>query len=447
MTHRQPPIRTTPTRRQILAGGLALAAPALVASAGLGATATGAPIRIGAPLPLSGARARDGVAQQRALELAVAHVNGQGDGGMLAHFSSRALGGRGLLGRPLEARVADTRSQVRAAELATLDLITGDGAAMITGGASSGVAAAMQAVCDLAGVPFMIALAHANGLTGANRSAYGYRHFFNAYMSGAALVPHLAKTVGAGGRAAHLTADYSWGHSVEQTLTSATEALGWTTATTVGTAANSRDFSTAVPVLLAAEPDVIFLNQYGASMIAALEALLDAGLTPDGPAPVKLVAPLLTDQMARGVAGRWPGLLGTANWHAGLDDPASAAFVHSFRTAFGTTPGQSAHTVYCQVLLWADACARAGSPEACAVGQALSDFRFSGLGSGSALYRGGDGQCLHDVCVVATRAAADAAQGHLRMVGTVPAHRVHYGLDHPMFAAQGARTCRTGRSG
>ena len=66
---------------------------------------------------------------------------------------------------------------------------------MITGGSSSGVAVAVQGLCQEAGVIFMAGLTHSNDTTGKDKKANGFRHFFNAYMSGAALAPVLANAL------------------------------------------------------------------------------------------------------------------------------------------------------------------------------------------------------------------------------------------------------------
>ena len=77
---------------------------------------------------------------------------------------------------------------------------------MISGGSSSGVAVAVQALCQEAGIIFMAGLTHANDTTGKDKKANGFRHFFNSYMSAAALAPILAKEYGNERKAYHLTA-------------------------------------------------------------------------------------------------------------------------------------------------------------------------------------------------------------------------------------------------
>jgi hypothetical protein len=67
---------------------------------------------------------------------------------------------------------------------------------MITGGSSSGVAIAVQGLCQEAGVIFMAGLTHSNDTTGKDKRANGFRHFFNTEMTGAALAPVLKNNYG-----------------------------------------------------------------------------------------------------------------------------------------------------------------------------------------------------------------------------------------------------------
>jgi branched-chain amino acid transport system substrate-binding protein len=171
----------------------------------------GSTVTFGFNVPQTGPYAEEGLDELRAQELAVQHLNGEGDGGMLNTFSSKALQGNGVLGKKVTFVTGDTQTKSDAARAAAKSMIEKDGAIMINGGSSSGVAVAVQSLCQDAGVIFMAGLTHANDTTGKDRKANGFRHFFNAYMSGAALAPVLAAEYGKERRAYHLTADYNWG--------------------------------------------------------------------------------------------------------------------------------------------------------------------------------------------------------------------------------------------
>src|SRR3546814_4581377 len=80
-------------------------------------------------------------------------------------------------------------------------------------------------------------------ISGKDKRRYGFRHFFNAYMSGRALGPVLAQEMGTDRRAYHLTADYTWGWTQEESMKNTTEELGWETVAAVKTPLGAGDFS------------------------------------------------------------------------------------------------------------------------------------------------------------------------------------------------------------
>ncbi|MEM8630903.1 MAG: ABC transporter substrate-binding protein, partial [Pseudomonadota bacterium] len=228
------------TRRGLLkssaVAGAGLAAPTIFTGAawsdghtGFTNAPEGGTVTLGFNVPQTGPYADEGADELRAYELAVEHLNGGGDGGMLSTFSSKTIDGTGILGKKVEYVTGDTQTKSDAARASARSMIEKDGAIMITGGSSSGVAVAVQALCQEAGVIFMAGLTHSNDTTGKDKKANGFRHFFNSYMSGAALAPVLANAYGTDRKAYHLTADYNWGYTTEEAVRTSTEAMGWET--------------------------------------------------------------------------------------------------------------------------------------------------------------------------------------------------------------------------
>jgi len=76
---------------------------------------TGDTVTLGFNVPQSGPYADEGADELRAYELAVEHLNGEGDGGMLNTFSSKALDGTGILGKKVEYVTGDTQTKSDAA--------------------------------------------------------------------------------------------------------------------------------------------------------------------------------------------------------------------------------------------------------------------------------------------------------------------------------------------
>ena len=428
--------------------GAGLAMPTFITSplAAYTNAPTGGSVTLGFNVPQSGPYADEGADELRAYKLAVEHLNGGGDGGMMNTFSSKALKGNGILGKKVEYVTGDTQTKSDAARASAKSMIEKDGAVMITGGSSSGVAIAVQGLCQEAGVIFMAGLTHSNDTTGKDKKANGFRHFFNGYMSGAALAPVLEARYGKDRNAYHLTADYTWGWTQQESIQAATEAKGWNTVNNVLTPLATTDFSSYVAPVLNSGADVLVLNHYGGNMINSLTSAVQFWLRDKvvNNKNFEIVVPLYSRLMARGAGENVKGIFGSTNWHWSLSDEGTKAFVKSFGTKYGFPPSQAAHTTYVQTLLYADACERAGTFNPCGVGEALEGFKFDGMGNGPTEYRAEDHQCFKDVLVVKGKENPTSEFDVLEVVEITPRSQVEYAVDHPMFAGGALGKCNPG---
>ncbi len=388
----------------------------------------GGTVTLGFNVPQTGAYADEGADELRAYQLAVEHINGGGDGGMLNTFTSKALKGDGVNGKKVVFVTGDTQTKSDAARASAKRMIEKDGAIMITGGSSSGVAIAVQGLCQDAGVIFMAGLTHSNDTTGKDKRANGFRHFFNTEMSGAALGPVLKNAFGSERAAYHLTADYTWGWSQEGSIKKYTEQLGWQTTAAVRTPLGAGDFSQYITPVLNSGADVLVLNHYGRDMVNSLTQAVQFGLRDKqvNGRDFAIVVPLYSRLMAQGAGENVKGIFGSTNWHWSLQDAGSKAFVKSFGTKYGFPPSQAAHTTYCQALLYADACQRAGTFRPSGVGAALAGFKFDGLGNGPTEYRAADHQCFKDVLVVKGKEKPTSKFDVLEVVEVTPRAQVEY---------------------
>jgi branched-chain amino acid transport system substrate-binding protein len=425
------------TRRKVLKGsiaaGVALAMPTILlrnanAAADYCNMPKGSTVTLGFNVPQTGAYADEGADELRAYKLAVKHLNGEGDGGMMNTFKPSVLKGNGILGKKVAFVTGDTQTKSDAARASAKRMIEKDGALMITGGSSSGVAIAVQGMCQEAGVIFMAGLTHSNDTTGKDKRRNGFRHFFNAYMSGAALGPVLEKEFGNERRAYHLTADYTWGWTQEESMKNTTEALGWTTVKTVKTPVGAGDFSQYITPVLNSGTDVLILNHYGKDMINSLTQAVQFGLRDKqvNGRNFEIVVPLFSRLMAQGAGDAIKDILGSTNWNWSLQDDGSKAFVKSFGAEYGAPPSMAAHTCYVQTLLYANACEMAGtfSPEG--VVKSLEGFNFNGMGNGATEYRAADHQCFKDVLVVRGNPNPTSKYDLLKVVEITPRSQVEY---------------------
>jgi len=385
-------------------------------------------VTFGFNVPQTGAYADEGADELRAYKLAVKHLNGEGDGGLMNTMKPLSLKGNGVLGKKVAYVTGDTQTKSDAARASAKRMIEKDGVIMWSGGSSSGVAIAQQSLAQEMGVIFMCGLTHSNDTTGKDRRKYGFRHFFNAYMSGAALGPVLEKEMGKDRRAYHLTADYTWGWTQEESIKNSTEALGWETVKAVRTPLGAGDFSQYITPVLSSGADVLILNHYGKDMVNSLTQAVQFGLREKqvNGKNFEIVVPLYSRLMAQGAGENLKGILGTTNWHWSLTDEGSKAFVKSFGAEYGFPPSQAAHTCYVQTLLYANACEVAGSFNPCEVINALEGFKFDGMGNGPTEYRAEDHQCFKDVLVMRGNANPNSQFDLLEIVQQVPRSQVEY---------------------
>ena len=328
-------VTTNLTRRGVIqtgaAAGAGLALPTILTAgshAGFTNAPTGSTVTLGFNVPQTGAYADEGADELRAYELAVEHLNGGGDGGMLSTFSSKSLNGTGILGKKVEYVTGDTQTKPDAARASARSMIEKDGAIMITGGSSSGVAVAVQSLCQEAGIIFMAGLTHSNDTTGKDKKANGFRHFFNSYMSGAALAPILASNYGTDRKAYHLTADYNWGYTTEEAVRTSTEAMGWETVAAVKTPLAQTDFSSYIAPVLGSGADVLVLNHYGGNMVNSLTSAVQFGLraAEANGKNFEIVVPLYSRLMAKGAGKNVAGIFGSTNWHWSLENVAGSKY-------------------------------------------------------------------------------------------------------------------------
>ncbi|MEL6372863.1 MAG: substrate-binding protein [Pseudomonadota bacterium] len=392
----------------------------------------GKSVKFGFNVPQTGPYSEEGKDELRAYKLAVEHINGTGkDQGMMATMKPLALKGNGVLGKKIEYVEGDTQTKAPAARASARRMIEKDGVIMFGGGSSSSVAVAQQSLAQEMGVIFMAGLTHSNDTTGKDKKRYGFRHFFNAYMSGQALGPVLEKEMGKERRAYHLTADYNWGWTQEESIKNATEKLGWQTVKAVRTPLKSRDFSSFLTPVLNSGADVLILNHYGKNMVDSLTQAVGFGMRDKqiNGKQFEIVVPLYSRLMAQGAGKNLQGILGTTNWNWALQDEGSKAFVKSFATKYGFPPSQAAHTCYVQTILYADAVERAGTFFPPAVIRALEGFKFDGMGNGATEYRAADHQCFKDVLVMRGNPAPKTDYDLLKIVQVVPRAQVEYKPD------------------
>ncbi len=373
---------------------------------------------IGINVPLSGSYSDQGKDEEKAYNLAIEQINAKG----------------GVLGKKIIPVVKDTQTKADVARKNALELIKKNKAVMVTGGASSAVAIAQSDVCQEHGVLFMAALTHSNATTGHKKTMGGFtvqkahRHLFrwynNAWMTVRALGPFLVKNMKKEADYYFITADYTWGHSLEESVRWVTEAAGSETVGAVLTPLGQKDFKAELLAVQKAKPDVLVLVLFGRDMVNALKQADAMGLK----GKMKIVVPLMELNMAHGAGLEvMEGVLATKNWYWGLKDqyPGSKKFVDAFKAKYKKAPGSAAAAAWIAVHQWVDAAERTGSFSSEKIIKALEDHKFTCL-KGIEKWRSWDHQAVSSVYIVEGKSPAESKNEWdlLKIIGEVKGEEV-----------------------
>ena len=373
--------KTNLGRRSLIVGGAAAA----VTPAWLNlAHAQSGPIKIGFPVPLTGAFSAEAQDQVRAAEIAIKDFN--------------AAGGFG--GRKAELLVRDDKLNPGEAATRTLELIEKDKVDFVVGSLSAATQLSINAVCRDRKIIF-------NSIS--QSDAINEAKDWSLYTFHEALNPHL--TAGAVGRYAfskygkkvvYLTADYAYGHEMVRGFQRAGQSMGVQTLADIRHPIGAADYSSFLPRIQALKPDILVLCNFGRDLVNAAKQATDFGIKEN----TKIIAPVLlyTARQAGG-AEAFEGIMGGTSYYWGMEDkiPAAKAFNDKFRKAHGgAVPSDYGALGYAGVRSVLQAVLEAKSTESVKVSIALRQLRYNWY-KGDQFYRKCDHQSVQSVVLVESK--------------------------------------------
>jgi branched-chain amino acid transport system substrate-binding protein len=365
-------------RRSILVGGAAVAvAPALFNIARAQTT----PIKIGFPVPLTGAFSAEAQDQVRCAEIGIKDFNESG----------------GYNGRKAELLVRDDKLNPGEAATRTLELIEKDKVDFVVGSLSAATQLSINAVCRDRKIIF-------NSIS--QSDAINEAKDWSMYTFHEALTPHL--TAGAvaryafpkfGKKVVYLSADYAYGHEMVRGFQRAGQSLGMQTVGDIRHPLGTADFSAFLPRIQAAKPDVLVVCSFGRDLVNALKQITDFGLK----ANMKVITPVLlyTARQAAG-AEAFEGVIGGTSYYWGMEDkiPAARAFNDKYRKAHnGGVPSDYGALGYAGIRSMLQAVREAKSTESLKVSIALRQLRYNWY-KGDQFYRKCDHQSVQSVIIM-----------------------------------------------
>lgn len=368
-------------RRQLLAAGGALAAaPALfhVARAQAGA------IKIGFPVPLTGAFSAEAQDQVRAAELAVKEWNAAG----------------GHKGQMAELLVRDDKLNPGEAATRTLELIEKDKVNFVVGSLSAATQLSINAVTKERKVLFN-SISQSDTINEAKDwSLYTFHEALNPHLTAGAVARYAFPKFGK--KVVYLTADYAYGHEMVRGFQRAGQAFGVQTLADIRHPLGAADYSAFLPRIQALKPDVLVLANFGRDLVNSAKQATDFGLKQG----TKIIAPVLlyTSRQAGG-ADAFDGILGGTSYYWGMEDtiPSAKKFNDAFRKAYnGLVPSDYGALGYAGIRSVLQAVKNADATDSTRVSIALRQLKYDWY-KGPQFYRKCDHQSVQSVVIVESR--------------------------------------------
>jgi branched-chain amino acid transport system substrate-binding protein len=375
------PTAPNPHRRRLLTVGAGLAAaPALFNRV----RAQGGPIKIGFPVPLTGAFSAEAQDQVRAAELAVKEWNAAG----------------GHKGQMAELLVRDDKLNPGEAATRTLELIEKDKVNFIVGSLSAATQLSINAVTRERKILFN-SISQSDTINEAKDwSLYTFHEALNPHLTAGAVARYAFPKFGK--KVVYLTADYAYGHEMVRGFQRAGQAFGMQTLADIRHPIGAADYSAFLPRIQSLKPDVLVLCNFGRDLVNSAKQATDFGLKQS----TKIIAPVLlyTSRQAGG-ADAFEGILGGTSYYWGMESkiPSAKKFNDAFRKAYGgAVPSDYGALGYAGIKSVLQAVKDADATDSVRVSIALRQLKYDWY-KGPQFYRKCDHQSVQSVVIVESK--------------------------------------------
>src|SRR4051794_38553784 len=276
------------SRRALLQAGAGLAGGALLPGGLIGsafaedrppigtypAGSSGSSVFIGISVPRTGTYALQGEDELKGYQLAIEHINSGSD--LIKKISPKTT--KGVLGKEVKFGVADSGAKPNEAVQAEQRFITENKAVLMTGSTSSAVAVALNKLAQREKVLYVAGISGSNDTTGKDCVRYGFRQCFYGQTAAAAIGPILVKAYGKNKKAAYMTPDYTYGHTVTKSMQDYLATAGWTTVTNQVSPLGAPDFSSYLLNIANSGADVLVNVNWGHDAVLSIQQAQKFGI-------------------------------------------------------------------------------------------------------------------------------------------------------------------------
>ena len=375
--------------RRALAGFLLALLPVLASSA--------EPIRIGFITDMSGIYSDlDGPNGLEAIRMAIADAGGE------------------VLGRKVEVIYADHQSKADIASTKAREMVDRQGIHLLLGGTNTAANLAMNKIAGEKKRVFITIGGTSPRLTGEECTPYTVAYSFDTVA--------LAKSTGTavtkkGGTSWYfLTADYTFGHSLEEETAAVAKANGAEIKGSSRHPLNTADFSSYLLSAQSSKAKVLGFANAGGDLVNAIKAAREFGVTRTMDIAALLM--FINDIHALGLQTT-QGLMMTDAWYWDLNAE-TRKFASRFFQKTRKMPNSLQAADYSAVSTYLKAVKAAGTDDADAVMRQLKSMKIQDM-YGSGFIRK-DGRYVHDLYLLQVKAPQDSKMpwDYLKVVATVP---------------------------
>ncbi|MFZ3218761.1 MAG: ABC transporter substrate-binding protein [Rhodoferax sp.] len=334
-------------------------------------------------------------------------------GAEMVRWAVQDFGGK-VLNRPIEVVSADHQNKPDIASSKAREWIDKDGLSMLIGGTNSGTSLAMAKVAAEKKRPFISIGAGSARLTNEDCTPYTVHYAYDtvalAKVAGAALVK-------AGNKSWYfLTADYAFGHSLENDAATVVKANGGTVAGTVRHPLNASDFSSFLLQAQSSKAQILALANAGGDFTNAMKAAKEFGITKTMKVAGLLV--FINDVHSLGLSNT-EGLQLADSWYWNQDD-ASRKFAKRFFEKYKRMPSSLQAADYSATANYLKAVQTAGTTDADKVMSTLKSMKFDDFYSKGQIRA--DGRMIHDMYLFQVKGAKESTTpwDYYKTVAKVP---------------------------
>jgi branched-chain amino acid transport system substrate-binding protein len=219
----------------------------------------------------------------------------------------------------------------------------------------------------------------------------------------------MIKAYGKGKKAAFMTPDYTYGHTVTKSVNDyLTTNGGWTMVTNQVSKLGTTDFSSFLTNIANSGADVLINVNWGQDAVLSIQQAKQFGIL----AKQKLVIPYQIPSLAPGLgkdADLLEGVYAATDFWWTLEDkyPLAKMFVEAFEKKYNYRPEWGANNSYMQFAMWADAVENAGSFYPPDVIKSYEAGRKLQSTVGEVYFRAADHQLVRPVIIVRGKKPSD----------------------------------------